>query len=54
MSRYDTCYKYDREYVESSAIAVKLTVKCTNFAGESRMFSLLTAICVFSGKKSED
>jgi hypothetical protein len=47
MSRYDTCHKYGREYVESSAIAVKLTVNCTNLAGESIMFSLLASICVF-------
>jgi hypothetical protein len=35
MSRYDTCHKYGGEYVESSAIAVKLTVNCTNFAEDS-------------------
>lgn len=47
VSGYDTCHKYEGEYLESSATAVKLTVNRTNFAGESRMFSLLTAICVF-------
>jgi len=47
VSGYDTCHKCEAEYVENSAIGVKLTVNCTNFAGESRMFSLLTAICVF-------
>jgi hypothetical protein len=47
LSLYDTCHKYGEEYVESSAIDVKLTVNCTNFAGESRLFSLLTATCVF-------
>jgi len=47
VSGYDTCHKYEEKYVESRAIAVKLTVNSTNFAGESRMFSLLTAICVF-------
>lgn len=45
-SRYDTWHKCGGHYVENSAIAIKLTANCTNFACESGMFSLLKSIRV--------